>query len=235
VAGRGGNTAKAPNENLARELMELFTLGVGHYSEDDVRQAAQALTGWLVNRKDDKPMASFMANRHAAGPQKSLARPRTSPIRRSSICWSRGRIREIPGNPDVGLAGLADTSWPHQPAAHHHAYGPNRDLTAIFRAILADPAFRQVDSVVVKQPIEYVVGALRDLHLRPSTVDKMVQQSLIRGSPDSARRRSIRPASGLADGRRLADHLRRPDPDQARRRAGQGRGSEGGFLAKRRQ
>ena len=36
------NTKGHPNENLARELMELFTLGVGHYSEDDVKQAARA-------------------------------------------------------------------------------------------------------------------------------------------------------------------------------------------------
>jgi len=37
-----------PNENLARELMELFTLGIGHYSEGDVKEAARALTGWTV-------------------------------------------------------------------------------------------------------------------------------------------------------------------------------------------
>ena len=36
------------NENLARELMELFTLGVGNYSEKDVKEAARALTGWTV-------------------------------------------------------------------------------------------------------------------------------------------------------------------------------------------
>jgi uncharacterized protein (DUF1800 family) len=35
-----------PNENLARELMELFTLGIGHYTETDVKEAARALTGW---------------------------------------------------------------------------------------------------------------------------------------------------------------------------------------------
>jgi hypothetical protein len=35
-----------PNENLARELMELFTLGIGHYTEPDVKEAARALTGW---------------------------------------------------------------------------------------------------------------------------------------------------------------------------------------------
>ena len=42
------NTKGHPNENLARELMELFTLGIGHYSEDDVKQAARALTGWRL-------------------------------------------------------------------------------------------------------------------------------------------------------------------------------------------
>ena len=44
------NTAKAPNENLARELMELFTLGVGKYTENDVRAGARVLTGWSVDR-----------------------------------------------------------------------------------------------------------------------------------------------------------------------------------------
>lgn len=39
-----------PNENFARELMELFTLGEGHYSEQDVTEAARALTGWSYNR-----------------------------------------------------------------------------------------------------------------------------------------------------------------------------------------
>ncbi len=42
------NRARHPNENLARELMELFTLGVGHYTETDVKEAARALTGWTV-------------------------------------------------------------------------------------------------------------------------------------------------------------------------------------------
>ncbi len=42
------NTRGRPNENLARELMELFTLGVGNYTETDVKAAARALTGWTV-------------------------------------------------------------------------------------------------------------------------------------------------------------------------------------------
>jgi Protein of unknown function (DUF1800) len=42
------NRKGKPNENLGRELMELFTLGVGHYTEPDVKDAARALTGWRV-------------------------------------------------------------------------------------------------------------------------------------------------------------------------------------------
>jgi len=42
------NRRGAPNENFAREVMELFALGIGNYTEDDVREAARAFTGWGV-------------------------------------------------------------------------------------------------------------------------------------------------------------------------------------------
>jgi uncharacterized protein (DUF1800 family) len=44
----GLNVKGAPNENFAREIMELFTMGVGNYSEKDIREAARAFTGWNV-------------------------------------------------------------------------------------------------------------------------------------------------------------------------------------------
>jgi Protein of unknown function (DUF1800) len=54
----GVNVKGAPNENFAREIMELFTMGVGHYGEADIREAARAFTGWnfadlafVVNRE----------------------------------------------------------------------------------------------------------------------------------------------------------------------------------------
>ena len=46
------STAGAPNENFARELMELFTLGPGNYTETDVREAARALTGYRIHAYD---------------------------------------------------------------------------------------------------------------------------------------------------------------------------------------
>ncbi|MEM7516615.1 MAG: DUF1800 family protein, partial [Planctomycetota bacterium] len=47
------NRKQAPNENLARELMELFTLGEGNYTEEDVKEAARALTGHRANRQGE--------------------------------------------------------------------------------------------------------------------------------------------------------------------------------------
>jgi uncharacterized protein (DUF1800 family) len=59
-----------PNENFAREVMELFSLGLGHYTEADIQQAARAFTGWEVR------YATFRFNRHQHddGPKEVLGR-----------------------------------------------------------------------------------------------------------------------------------------------------------------
>jgi len=60
------NVAGAPNENLSREFIELFTLGHGNgYTEQDVRDGARALTGWTITR--DGTSARFVATRHDSG------------------------------------------------------------------------------------------------------------------------------------------------------------------------
>lgn len=48
----GENHKEHPNENFARELLELFTLGKGNYSESDIREAARGLTGWKPGRSN---------------------------------------------------------------------------------------------------------------------------------------------------------------------------------------
>ncbi|MFD0692708.1 DUF1800 domain-containing protein [Paenibacillus sp. GCM10027628] len=48
------NKKGKPNENYAREVMELFTLGIGQYTEQDVKEAARSFTGWTYNKNDDK-------------------------------------------------------------------------------------------------------------------------------------------------------------------------------------
>ena len=64
----GVNVKGASNENFAREIMELFTMGVGHYTEKDIREAARAFTGWnyvdlkfVVNREQhDESEKTFL-------------------------------------------------------------------------------------------------------------------------------------------------------------------------------
>jgi len=47
------NVKRKPNENFARELMELFTLGVGNYTEQDIKESARAFTGWSFKKNGD--------------------------------------------------------------------------------------------------------------------------------------------------------------------------------------
>lgn len=64
------NKVGAPNENYARELMELFTIGVGNYTEDDIAHAARALTGWTVKGRQ----AVFVNSRYDKGTKHFLGR-----------------------------------------------------------------------------------------------------------------------------------------------------------------
>ena len=66
----GENVKDHPNENFGRELLELFTLGVGNYSEQDIREASRAFTGWT----NDVLEFRFDPALHDGGPKKFLGR-----------------------------------------------------------------------------------------------------------------------------------------------------------------
>src|SRR5271165_1661408 len=65
------NVKGAPNENFAREVMELFTMGVGNYSEQDIREGARAFTGWI----DDDLAFKVDPTKHDDGQKTFLGRP----------------------------------------------------------------------------------------------------------------------------------------------------------------
>ncbi len=174
------NEAGAANENLAREFMELFTLGVGNYTETDVREAARALTGWTVDRKTGS--AKLVAKRHDTDPKEIfgkrgdftaesfvdhvLARPESARFVVGRL-WSR-LVSTTP--PDAAtLDGLVD------------AYGTSRDIRAVLRAMAGTPAFRDEKATLVKQPVEWLTGLLRAVGLRPSTLDEKVRAKLYQG------------------------------------------------------
>ena len=156
------NTAKAPNENLAREFMELFTLGHGNgYTENDVRAGARALTGWVIGADGQTLMApkrhDFTAktlfgrtgNFDAAGfCDTVLAQPKSAE-------YVAGRLWQQ----------LASDEPPSPQALDRlvSAYGPGRNLRALTRAILMDNEFTGSRAAVVNNPIEWLVGVMRAL------------------------------------------------------------------------
>jgi uncharacterized protein (DUF1800 family) len=180
-----GSTAKAPNENLGRESMELFSLGAGNYTETDVRQAALALTGWRLDRTSGA--ATFAARGHAAGPETILGKTASFDVDSFTDL-----LLAQPACPKFVLARhwFRLGSAAAIPAATQQnlltAYGADLDLTALARALFTDPAFTGATArhALVKQPVEYVVGALRALKITPPADGAAKDSQLLRSVLD---------------------------------------------------
>lgn len=165
------NTRRAPNENLAREVMELFTLGVGHYTEDDVKAAARVLTGWQVDRA--AATSRLVAGRHATGPVTLLGRTGELDVdgfadllvrHPAHVPFLAGRIWLRYGSGDQPVPASLTAS--------------GNDTTAMLRALALDPAFPRTAGHLVKQPIEWTVGAVRQLGVDPSKGRKQILAGL---------------------------------------------------------
>ena len=162
------NTAKAPNENLAREFMELFTLGHGNgYTEDDVRQGARALTGWVF-----KPTGQTMvAPKHHDRTAKTIFGV-TGNFDAAGFC---DVVLGQPKSPQY-VAGrlwqqLASDTPPSPQALDRlvSAYGPGRNLRALTRAILTDHEFIRSRAAIVNTPVEWLIGVIRTLRVPVDT------------------------------------------------------------------
>lgn len=158
------NTAKSPNENLAREFMELFALGHGNgYSEADVREGARALTGWVVTDDED---ISFDPARHDAESKSILG-----VTGNHDASAFRDIVLKHPQSPQF-VAGrlwqqLAADS-PPQPATLKRliqAYGQRRNLKALTQAILTDPEFLSGPAMLINGPVDWYIGLLRTLQV----------------------------------------------------------------------
>jgi uncharacterized protein (DUF1800 family) len=158
------NTAKAPNENLAREFMELFALGHGNgYTENDVRAGARALTGWVI---DPDGQTSLAAKRHDATAKTLFGS--TGYFDAAGFCDT---VLAQPKSAEYVAGRLWQQLAADQPpspqalARLSSAYGAGRDLRALTRAILTDDEFTASRSAVVNTPIEWLVGVMRALRV----------------------------------------------------------------------
>ena len=158
------STAKAPNENLAREFMELFALGHGNgYTEGDVRNGARALTGWVIGADG---RTSMIPKRHD-GAAKTLF-GLTADFDAAEFCDT---VLAQPKSASY-IAGrlwqqLASDDPPSTQALDRlvSAYGPGRNLQALTQAILTDEEFTGSRAAVVNTPTEWLVGVIRALRV----------------------------------------------------------------------
>ena len=163
-----------PNENFAREMMELFTLGIGNYTQADVTAAARAFTGWVYDRVDYRYV--FRASQHDAAAKAYLGQTGD---------WNGEDVVHIAVNRPESARFVLAKLWSHfaypvQPTDAVvtdllPAYRPGLNVGAALRAIFVHPAFLSGASAggLIKQPVEYLVGAARALGLQGESVARL--------------------------------------------------------------
>ena len=166
------STLVQPNENLGRELMELFVLGVDRYSEDDVKAAARALTGYQVVRSSGA--VTFNAKRHDANPITILGTTQAFTgetlsdflvAREDNATFIAERLwyRFISSTESMPTTSSAKSAF------------ANREISAAVTAMANDVAMRDETFAMVKSPVEWFISACRALGLTPSALKTPAQ------------------------------------------------------------
>jgi uncharacterized protein (DUF1800 family) len=163
------NTAKSPNENLARELMELFTLGVGRYSETDVKELSRALTGIQVARTSGE--VTFKKNRFDNGSKSILG------VSQNFDRTSAGKFLVSQSN---SKRFIAERVW-FRYMSSQFALPANtkvesafegREIRELLLALASSEAMRDSRYELVKSPVEWFVAVCRALNITPSKLTK---------------------------------------------------------------
>ena len=169
-----------PNENWARELMELFTMGIGHYTENDVLESARAWTGWTLRggRFEDRRAFDFKPRLHDDGIKTFLdtaGKLDGTDIMRIILAqpatprWLAGKLAKffVSPNPDPELV---------EAMAQELASG-GYEITPVLRSVFQSRAFYRPEVMysLVKGPTEYVVGAVRQLGIEDPDWRRLAQ------------------------------------------------------------
>ena len=166
------NTVKAPNENLGRELMELFTLGVGRYTEDDVKSISRALTGYQVvrsngevtinqTRRDKNPVNLLGTTAVFTGD--SLADFLVARDDSAQFIAERLWYRFISSTEDMPVSFSVKSAF------------KSREISAAVSAMVNDSVMRDEKYAMVKSPVEWFISACRALELTPSALKTPAQ------------------------------------------------------------
>lgn len=165
----GGSTVTAPNENLAREFMELFTLGVDHYLQIDVQSVARGLTGYRVNRSNGN--VTFIAKNHDYS---------TLNILGSTGTFNATQISDLIVGRDDCTQFIADRIWfrfissdiPRPSSNPITAAFKERNILKTVRAVATSDVMSDPQYSLAKSPVEWFIGLCRALELTPSRLTK---------------------------------------------------------------
>ncbi|MBT7608666.1 MAG: DUF1800 domain-containing protein [Bacteriovoracaceae bacterium] len=163
------NVKDAPNENFAREVMELFTLGEGNYSEKDIKEAARAFTGWDFDRltgkfilrikKHDTGIKNILGrkgNFHGDQVLDILLKNKKTAIFITSKIW-----REfISPSPKVDKVNIIADKF----------YKSGYEIKVLLREIFATDEFYSSFGNLIKSPTDLLIGTLKQFNIDPITL-----------------------------------------------------------------
>ena len=173
------SSRRAPNENFARELFELFTLGEGHYTEDDIKQAARAFTGYRFNLKDGFRLA---AKDHDTGEKTVFGKK--GPFNGDEVidlAYARPAAATFLPR-EMARFYLADQPLPHEFFAPlGEAWRASGfKLRELCRRFFGSLVFYHPDyrASYIKSPIHYYLGLVQDLGLDVIPLERTTLQPL---------------------------------------------------------
>jgi len=171
------NVKGKPNENYAREVMELFSLGVGNYTEKDIREAARAFTGWHTDGKAFR----FKPDLHDGGTKTFFGKTGD---------WDGGDVVKILLEQPAAakfLVGKLYSYFVSEVAPPNGLLDPladsfrksDYDVAGLMRTMLSSKWFFSENAFRkrIKSPVEFVLGAAKAVYLEDP--DSPLQQSLL--------------------------------------------------------
>lgn len=159
------NRKGKPNENYAREVMELFTLGIGHYSEQDIREAARALTGWHVEKTTGN--VTYQAKQHDGGMKTVFGESGKYDMNDTvELLFRQPSLPVFMARKLLQFFAVddPDDEWVKRTAADFAAVQTVGEV--LERLFLSDDFYKpEVMMALVKTPAEYVAGWMRAFSL----------------------------------------------------------------------
>ncbi|MGL6075209.1 MAG: DUF1800 domain-containing protein [Fimbriiglobus sp.] len=193
--------AKKPNENFARELLELFTVGIGNYGEKDIKEIARALTGWTLDAPEgtkkrptvadagrgfcrDGLVPTFVKAKHDAGEKTILGKTGKFGAKEvlDIVAAHPATARFVCGKL-IAYFGVSDPKNELRARLVATFAKSDGDMALIVSDLLTAPEFYSAESrgTLIKSPVHLLVGTCRMLNLDVTATPSLAQLTAAMG------------------------------------------------------